>query len=118
MRSILLIFCGGLIAVGLVLAGRATAPARVTSSAMTLTPDKAALGKSIREYLIANPEVLVEAMQELERKQDSQRDSVAQKAIQENQSALLRDPDSPTAGNPDRALPILDLRTTQHPSCH
>src|SRR5438445_2023378 len=99
MRSILLIFCGGLIAVGLVLGARATAPNRIASPAFALPPDKAALGKTIREYLIANPEVLVEAMQELERKQDSQRDSQAQKAILENQSELLRDPDSPTAGN-------------------
>ena len=32
---------------------------------MALPPDKVALGKTIREYLMANPEVLVEAMQEL-----------------------------------------------------
>jgi hypothetical protein len=76
MRSILLILCGGLIAIGAVLGVRAL-PERASASAAA-TPDKAALGKAIREYLIANPEVLVEAMQELERKQDSQRDSTAQ----------------------------------------
>src|SRR5260370_16663697 len=105
MRSIRLICCGGLIAVGLVLAGRATAPARVTSSAVTLTPDKAGLGKSIREYLIANPEVLVEAMQELERKQASQRDSGAQKAIQANPTPLLPDPASPPPATPATTAP-------------
>ena len=109
MRSILLILCGGLVAVGLLVAGRATAPAFVASSGMSMPPDRAALGKSIREYLLANPEVLVEAMQELERKQDSQRDSQAQKAIQENQSELLRDPDSPIAGNPDGDVTIVEF---------
>ncbi len=107
MRLPLLILCGGLIAAGALVAGRATAPARVTAAQSMSTDapdrmaDKAAMGRIIRDYLMANPEILVEAMQELERKQDSERDNVAQKGITEHQAELMSDPDSPVSGNPN-----------------
>lgn len=84
---------------------------------MALTGDQAALGKSIRAYLLANPEVLVDAMQELERKQDTQRDAVAQKGVQENQAELYRDPDSPVGGNPNGDVVIVEFNDYQCPYC-
>ena len=99
MRWLLLTVCGGLVLAGAVVAATATSPRRLAAapaaSAMTLTADQAALGKSIRAYLMANPEVLVDAMQELERKQDSQRDAVAQKGVSENQAELYPRPRQP-----------------------
>ena len=56
-------------------------------------------------------------MQELERKQDGQRDAVAQKGVQENQAELFRDPDSPTGGNPNGDVVIVDFNDYQCPYC-
>ena len=117
MRSVLFVICAGLLAAGALLAVGTATPGRLAAASADVAPDKAALGKTIREYLLANPEVLVEAMQELERKQDGQRDAVAQKGVQENQAELFRDPDSPIGGNPNGDVVIVDFNDYQCPYC-
>ncbi|MSP74711.1 MAG: DsbA family protein [Rhodospirillaceae bacterium] len=118
MRSVLLALCAALIGGGALLAAGLTAPARIaTPAAAADTGEQRALGKQIREYLIANPEVLVEAMQELERKQDTQRDAVAQKAIGQHKAELLADPDSPFSGNANGDVVIVDFNDYQCPYC-
>jgi protein-disulfide isomerase len=117
MRSVLFVICAGLLAAGALLAVGTVERGRLAAASADVPPDKAALGKTIREYLLANPEVLVEAMQELERKQDGQRDAVAQKGVQENQAELFRDPDSPTGGNPNGDVVIVDFNDYQCPYC-
>jgi len=119
MRSILLVLSGLLIAVGALIATRATAPARVAASppAASVAESKGNIGKSIRDYLMANPEVLVEAMKELERREDSERDTQAQKGVMEHQKELLNDPDSPFSGNPSGDVTIVEFSDYQCPYC-
>jgi hypothetical protein len=76
MRTFLLLLCGALVGAGALVAADATSPVKIAmspgpSEGMSGGMNNAALGKNIRAYLMANPEVLVDAMAELERKQDS-----------------------------------------------
>ena len=117
MRSTLLVLVALLVAAGAFVAGRITVPGQVAAVASGEPGDSTAIGKSIRAYLMANPEVLVEAMQELERKQDSQRDATAQKVIQEKQAELFRDADSPFAGNAAGDVVVVEFNDYQCPYC-
>src|SRR5258708_13244440 len=117
MRSVLLLICAGLLGAGALLAVGTIDPGGLAGAPASVPADKAALGKNIREYLLANPEVLVEAMQELERKQDGQESAAAQKGVQENQAELFRDADSPIGGNPNGDVVIVDFNDYQCPYC-
>lgn len=65
--------------------------------------------KLVRDYLLKNPEVLVEAMREYQRRQREQRLQAARAAIKDNRNELLRDKDSVVAGNPKGDITIVEF---------
>ena len=53
----------------------------------------------VRDYLIRNPEVIVEAIKEMRRRAEAAKEAAIEKAIAENRDALLRSAADPVGGN-------------------
>lgn len=92
-------------------------PKEVTKPAVFNATQQQAIEKIIREYLINNPEVLLEASIKLREKMKSQQQQSSMKAIEKNKQALFNDPNSPFAGNPNGNKILVEFFDYQCPHC-
>ena len=65
--------------------------------------------KLVREYLLREPEIIYQALEELQRRQAEAEAARQQAAIAENRSELLKDPASPVGGNPDGDVTLVEF---------
>lgn len=65
--------------------------------------------KIVHDYLVAHPEVLIEAMQALDEKQVSEEKILQGKAIAANRAAIYDDPSSFVAGNPEGDVTVVEF---------
>ena len=94
------------LSVGVVLA--ASAPARAEPAEAADLPVEQ-IEKIVREYLLREPEVIYEAIQELQRRQAEAAAAQQRAAIAANQGKLLDDPTSPVGGNPDGDVTLVEF---------
>ncbi len=60
---------------------------------------KQEIRKIVRDYLIRNPEVIVEALQEMRRRDEAAKQAATKKALEQSRDALLRNAADPVGGN-------------------
>jgi protein-disulfide isomerase len=70
---------------------------------------KAEIGAVVRSYLLQNPEVLRDAMAELERKEKADEDAKRDSAIQGKAEALFNSPYNETVGNPQGKATLVEF---------
>lgn len=84
----------------------------VDQSAMASSFDstqKAEIEKIVRQYLIANPDVLLEAMGALEARQQDEKERQAKAALSSNKDKIFNDPASPVGGNPKGDVTVVEF---------
>lgn len=90
------------------LASPAIMAADATATAPMSDAQKKEIEKVIHDYLVSNPEVLLEASQALQQKQQQNMQQQAQSAIQENADQLFQGKLT-TVGNPKGAVTIVEF---------
>ena len=93
-----------LLAAALALAGVTPAPAQTFSE-----PQRGEIEKIIKDYLLKHPEVLQEAMGELEKKQALAESEKARSAIKNHSEALFNSPRQVTLGNPQGDVTFVEF---------
>lgn len=76
-----------------------------------------AIKNIVKQYLISNPEILVEASKALQAKQLQKAQKDAMTAIQANKQQLFNNPASPTAGNPNGNTVVVEFFDYQCGHC-
>jgi protein-disulfide isomerase len=71
----------------------------------------------IHDYLIKNPDVLIEALREAEAKANSEAEAKAVQVIRERRREIFDDPATPTGGNPQGDVAIVEFFDYRCPYC-
>jgi len=75
----------------------------------TTTPEQADIEGAIHQYLLEHPEVIIEAVETLRQREQADRLANARDQIEQNREALLDDPTSPIAGNPEGDVTLVEF---------
>ncbi|MFC5037936.1 DsbA family protein [Tianweitania sediminis] len=116
MRNVVLSLAGGLAAVAVIGTGylaalpsaahsnEATAPAQATDGA-----EKARIEGIVRDYLLENPEILIEVQQALVARQESAQKEQQLAVLQQEGDAIFRSPHDGIIGNPDARTTVVEF---------
>lgn len=99
------------------LAGLVTVQANAESNGQ-FTPDQVKqIEKITHDYLVKNPQVLVEASKTLQEQQMQEAQKTASSAIAKNAKDIFNNPDSPVVGNPNGDVTLVEFMDYQCAHC-
>ncbi|MEK7245624.1 MAG: DsbA family protein [Pseudomonadota bacterium] len=103
-------------ALALLLASQPAAPAGASNHGLS-PAQKKQVEEIIRQYLLQNPEIMVEAITNLRTREETEEAKSVQDIIAKRQADLERDPASPVAGNPKGDVTLVEFFDYRCPFC-
>ena len=91
--------------------------AMTTAAAAQQATDRTAVEDIVRDYLLANPEIIVEAMAILRERERVAEQTRIRTSIVDNYDALAKSPDDPVEGDPDGDVVIVEFFDYRCPYC-
>lgn len=86
------------------------APALAQSESPAFTPDQEKrIKEMVKDYILANPEVILEAVQTLRKRQEEAQQKAALEALKTRRDQLQGAKDLPVAGNPNGTVTIVEF---------
>ena len=71
--------------------------------------EEEAIGRVVRDYILEHPEIILEAVQELERRKQAESRQQRDEAIAANSEQLFSDPASPVVGDPEGDVTVVEF---------
>lgn len=91
------------------LCAAAAMPAAHADTSAFSDDQKKALGEIIKDYLIKNPEVLIDAQTALEAKLEKEQSEKLKTFMSQNAKDIYRNPESPVAGDPNGDITVVEF---------
>jgi protein-disulfide isomerase len=91
--------------------------AAMTPAAAQQTLTREQIEGIVREYLLQNPDIIVQALEAYEARQKEALRASQREALAAHQEQLLRDPDAPVMGNPSGDVTLVEFFDYRCPYC-